>query len=255
MQMAKRLLMPVLALAFSGAAGADAGELNVRQRLLENTAVETLYSADGHTTLFTAARGSEALAAIGEVCGSLGASITSAGNVSKCADAFTAEPAGREGRSYLIKSASPEPIAYKTPSVPPFEEIAAPPDGEMQGAFEGVDVYQYMYALCEKGNGRALTVISKRAGRFVRLVEAAPEEAFRHIVSSIDSKDPWFFACEGETKFIVEKDYGYGPDERGRFTFHQGRGLEWVDFKRAGDKDKLASLDSSRGERELFSGR
>ncbi len=255
MRIAKWLLMPVMGLAFSGAACVDAGELNIRQRLLEHTAVETLYSADEHTSLFTAASGSAALAAIGDVCGSLGASIMPEGSISRCADAFTAEPAGSEGRSYILKSASPEPIAYKTPAVPPFEELAAPPDGEMKGALEGVDVYQYMYALCEKGNGKALAVISKRAGRFVRLVEASPEEAFRHIVTSIDSKDPWFFACEGETKFIVEKDYGYGTDDKDRFTFRQGRGLEWVDFQRAGDKDKLAGLDSNRGNLELYAGR
>jgi len=254
MHKAVKLLLPLLALAVSEVSGANAGELSLRQRLLEETAVETLYSVDEHTTLFTASGSKEALAALGELCRSKEASLASVDNVLKCGDAFSAEVAGRDG-SYLIKSGAAEPIAYRTPSVPPYEEIETPPDGEMEGALAGIDMYQYMYALCKKGNGKAFTVISKRAGRFVRLVEASPEEAFRHLFSSGDSKDPWFFACEGETKFIVEKDYGYSPDDRGKFTFRQNRGLEWVDFMKAGDKEDLARLDSGSGRHELFAGK
>lgn len=245
---AGKALFPLLAVGLLTASDANAAELTLRQMLLENPSVQSLYSVDEHTTMIAASGKTEALSAISGLCSAKGASLAAENDTVKCADAFSAEPTGAEGRSYILKSPIAEPIAYKTPSVPPYEELETPSNGRMEGAFDGIDMYQYMYALCKKGNGKAFTVISRRTGRVVRLVEASPAETFRHLLTMGNGKDPWFFACEGETKFIVQKDYGYGENDKARFTFYQNRGLEWVDFVKSGDKDDLARLDSFDGE-------
>ncbi|OIJ74025.1 MAG: hypothetical protein A2V21_306960 [Deltaproteobacteria bacterium GWC2_55_46] len=242
--------MPILlAMALIGN-GAYAGEQSLRERLIGTGTVETLYSVDDHTTIVKAADG-QALKGLEALCSEyIGAGLVKEGAAMKCGAIFEASEDLTQGKNplYRIKSEEAQPVAYKIAALPPFEELSAPPDGRIEGGLGSIDVYQYMYALCKKEQGSHSIVISRRFGRFVRLVEVPSEEAFDYLLSSGDTKDPWFFACEGENRFIVEKDYQYDPDGEKKFYFRQDRGLESVDYIKSGEREKLARLERSSKE-------
>jgi hypothetical protein len=145
----------------------------------------------------------------------------------------------------LIKTEATQPLTYKNPYIPSLEQVAAPAGGRIEGDYASIDIYQYMYALCKKENGTPSVIVSKRFGKFARYTEVSAEEAFNYLLSSGEGKDPWFFGCEGENRFIVEKDYQSSPEGANRFSFHPKRGLEWVDYVKAGS-DVVASLETHR---------
>lgn len=107
-----------------------------------------------------------------------------------------------------------------------------------------IDVYNQARAICNDEGGRPLAVVSRRFGGFVRLVEVTPDEAAEHIASGREGKYPWYLACEGEARFIVEKDYQYSPGEPEKFHLSRGRGLEWLDYIKAEEPEKIAGLEA-----------
>ncbi|WKZ32776.1 MAG: hypothetical protein QY316_12840 [Thermodesulfobacteriota bacterium] len=116
--------------------------------------------------------------------------------------------------------------------------------GPIDGNLAGIDVYNKMRAFCNEEGGRPLAVVSKRFGGFVRLVEVTPDDAAEHIASGGEGKYPWYLACEGDSRFIVEKDYRYSPGEPEKFHLSRGRGLEWLDYIKAEEPEKIARLEA-----------
>lgn len=245
MRILKKLLLPAVAvLSLSGQAWSE--DSTLRQKLLDSGTFTALYSVDDHTTLIKAESLEDISSALGDICSGYEGSLISVDNSFKCEGVFEAaevDSTGSEGQSILIKTEAAQPLAYKNPYIPSIEEVSAPPGGKIEGDYASIDIYQYMYALCKKENGTASVIVSKRFGKVARYTEVSAEEAFSHLLTAGEGKDPWFFACEGENRFIVEKDYQYSPDGANSFYFHPKRGLEWVDYVKAGS-DKVASLEA-----------
>lgn len=239
----KPILSALILLAASGQAWAQD---SLRHELLKSGTDLTLYSVDSHTTVVKAAEGADVASTLKGLCSGRQAAFTVNENVLTCEGVFEAsrvESALGQETSYFIKTADEQPLVYTNLSIPPFEELTLPPNGRIAGDHASADIYQYMYALCKKENGTPSVVISKRFGKTARYTEVGAEEAFSYLLSSGDGKDPWFFACEGETRFMVEKDYQYDSSRASKFSFHLKRGLEWVDYVKAED-GKVARLEA-----------
>lgn len=220
-------------------------EDSLRHKLLDSKMASAVYSVDDHTTVFKT-NSKEVGAHLASLCAERAGELIAGENAFACEGVFEASRVDsnmNEEQSFLLKTKDPQPLAYLNPSIPAIEEVAAPPDGKITGEHASIDIYQYMYALCKKENGTPSVVISKRFGKVARYTEVGAEEGFNYLMTSGDGKDPWFFACEGETRFMVEKDYQYNSDGPNKFYFHPRRGLEWVDYVKA-DNGKLASLSA-----------
>lgn len=242
MRILRKMILPAVAvMSLSGHAWAE--DLSIREKLLESGAVATLYSIDDHTTLIKTGSLNDISSTLSAICSGHEGFLSSGGNSFRCAGVFEAEQVDSpsEGQSILVKTEIAQPLAYRNPYIPSIEEVAAPPGGKIDGDYASIDIYQYMYALCKKDNGTASVIVSKRFGKVARYTEVSAEEAFSHLLASGEGRDPWFFACESENRFIVEKDYQFNSNGANRFYFHPKRGLEWVDFVKAGS-DKVASL-------------
>ena len=242
MRILQKLILPAVAvLSLSGQAWSE--DSSVREKLLESGAVAALYSVDDHTTLIKAGALEDMKSTLSAICSGHEGALASDGASFRCEGVFEAarvdspEP---ESQSIMVKTESAQPLAYRNPYIPSIEEVAAPASGRIEGDYASIDIYQYMYALCKKENGTASVIVSKRLSKVARYMEVSAEEAFSHLLAG-EGKDPWFFACEGENRFIVEKDYQFNSDMANSFYFHPKRGLEWVDFVKAGS-GKIASL-------------
>lgn len=226
------------------AAGQARSEDSIRGKLLDSGIASIVYSVDDHTTLFRTSAKEDAAAILEKLCSERSGSFKAEETSFTCTGIFEAsrvESASGDEQSFFLKTTEPQPLAYMNPSVPSIEKVAPPPNGKIAGDHASVDIYQYMYALCKKENGSPTVVISKRYGKIARYVEVGAEEAFSYLLTSGDGKDPWFFGCEGETRFMVEKDYQFAPDGPNKFSFHPKRGLEWVEYVKA--EGSLAKLE------------
>lgn len=245
MRILEKLMLPATAfLSLTGQAWSE--EATIRQKLLDSGTVSALYSVDDHTTLIKTESLDDISSTLGAICSGYEGSLISEDNSFRCEGVFEAtevDSTGSEGQSILIKTEAAQELAYKNPYIPSLEEVSAPPGGKIKGDYASIDIYQYMYALCKKENGTASVIVSKRFGKVARYTEVSAEEAFSHLLASGEGKDPWFFACEGENRFIVEKDYQFNSEGANSFYFHPKRGLEWVDYVKA-DNDKVASLEA-----------
>ncbi|MBZ0221288.1 MAG: hypothetical protein K8I01_12760 [Candidatus Methylomirabilis sp.] len=125
-----------------------------------------------------------------------------------------------------------------------LDELSALSGEYIDGSLTGIQVYNHIRALCKDEGGKPLAVVSKRFGRTVRLIEVTPDEAAEHIASSGKGKYPWYFACEGDPRFIIEKDYQYSPGEPQKFRLSRGRGLDWLDYVKAEEQEKIARFEA-----------
>lgn len=244
MRILKKLIFPAIAvLTLSSQAFSE--ETNLRLSLLEDESVTALYTIDEFNTLVKADKWNSLDQTLEAICSGYKGEIETIGNSLTCDGVFTASKIdaldGEEGQTILISAEAAQPLAYRNPSIPSMEELMPLPGGRIEGDHASIDIYQYMYALCKKEGGTPSVVVSKRFGKTARYTEVSAGEAFDYLLESGEGKDPWFFACEGEKRFIVEKDYQHNLDGSNRFTFHPRRGLEWVDYVKAED-GKVASL-------------
>ena len=242
MRIIQKLILPATALlSLSGQAWSE--DLSIRQELLESGKLSALYSVDDHTTLIKTGTIEDMNSVLVSACSAAKGALATEADSFSCEGVFNAaavDSPGSEGSSFLLKTTDAQPLAYMNQYIPSLEEVAAPPGGKIKGDYASIDVYQYMYALCKKENGTPSVIVSKRFGKVARYTEVSAEEAFSHLLAG-EGKDPWFFGCEGENRFIVEKDYQFNPDGASSFYFHPKRGLEWVDYVKAGS-DNVASL-------------
>ncbi|MBI5492297.1 MAG: hypothetical protein HY893_05120 [Deltaproteobacteria bacterium] len=233
-------LFVIVALASSAYA-----EDGLRQRLIESSHINTLYSIDDFNTL---ASGDMAMIAgeLMKACKDTGSVAEKAeDNSIKCRGYFEAAEVKQDGNSlglFAIRTIAPQPFVYKTPALPSFSEIRLPKTGRLAGKYSNLDMYEYMSALCKKNNGSPEIVITKRYGKYLRLTHVSTAEGSSYIISNGKEKDPWFFACNGSRRFVVEKDYQYKPDEDNLY-FRLNRGLEGIDFVKSDDSEAVALLN------------
>lgn len=228
------------------AAGQARSEDSIRGQLLDSGVPSAVYSVDDYTTLFRTGAGENVGAMLEKLCSGHNGAFKAEENAFACTGIFEAsrvESDLTEEQAFFLKTTEPQPLAYMNPSIPSIEKLAPLPSGKIAGDHSSVDMYQYVYALCKKENGTPSVVISKRSGKIARYTEVGAAEAFSYFMTSGDRKDPWFFACEGEKRFLVEKDYQFAPDGPNKFYFHPKRGLEWVEYVKA--ESSLAKLEKT----------
>lgn len=185
-------------------------------------------------------------------------------NGCRCKDNFEVIKSYREvgGGSYgyakrfIIKHYNPQPYVFKTPVINSANEVTPLSDGEIKslkpkgsgkGSFggffskmldltdyEGIDLYQYLRVLCVKNNGKPRYVINDpRVDEFREVDEIS---AFEYL--SFDNKNSrkYFFACEGNSSFIVKGDIKITYTDAGRTSFNptatyfSNRGLDGIKF-------------------------
>lgn len=206
-------------------------EESVRARLLGSRSVDALYSIDDYLTVVSGNEAGDIEAELKAIC-TEGLKIDGDGAV--CGELFETRrlegPKDSGKAFFIVLNASPQPFVYRN-SLPSLNELTAPVNGiKIKEGYRSVDLLQYMSALCKIENGTPEMVVSKRYGRTVRLTKVGGIEAFNYFLSSGEGKDPWYFACHGDQRFVIEKDYTYSPKDEQRPFYYRNRGLEGIDF-------------------------
>lgn len=221
-----------------------AGEPSLREKLIDSKVFSAVYAIDDYLTVAEAPGSTDEASAyegFKTLCTGNGALFERSneeknGEIYRCASSFTvssARSAEDGSKSFLIKHSDRQPIGYRTPVVPSYARLLAPTKGRLKGSYSNTEIYQYVYALCKKENGSPAFVVPKRYGKYVRLTKVAPADAFDYFMTSAKKKDAWYAACEGEKKFMLEKEYSYSEKDRESLIFHPNRGLEGISFVRA----------------------
>lgn len=224
-----------------------AGEPSLREKLIDSNVFSAVYAIDDYLTLATVP-GSADEASVNDglraLCAGAGADLERSddgenGEVYRCTSSFTVSSVHSieddGSRSFLIKHAEIQPLDYRTPVVPSYSSLLEPKKGRLQGSYSNTDIYQYVYALCKKENGSPAFVVPKKYGKYVRLTKVAPADAFDYFMTSVKKKDAWYATCEGEKRFMLEKEYSYSENDRESLIFHPNRGLEGISFVSAED--------------------
>lgn len=98
----------------------------------------------------------------------------------------------------------------------------------ISGDYSSSDVFHHFRSACiNKGVG--YFVAPQKDGRFTRLTLLNDVEAVAYAEINGDGRQSWLFACEGATKFLVEKEHQYKPGQT-TFILYRGRALEGVDY-------------------------
>lgn len=113
-------------------------------------------------------------------------------------------------------------------ALPLVNEASSYANIEIERGYGAKDVYSHFVSECDTGS-KVLFLATLKDGRHLRLSLLSGAEAANYIETDGDGKYPWLLACEGTTKFLVEKEHQYGPGEP-RFRFYKGRALEGVDY-------------------------
>lgn len=187
---------------------------DTREELLLNNTVDLLYTIDDYYTFVE------------------GAGLV----IEKNDEDFTVIEEGTIGASrYLImKHAKKQSFAYKSRAIAPYGEVSMPAQNELTlGIYRGVDLYEQMYAVCAKTNGSMTFVVPRRYGSFKRLTEVSAPEAFSYILTE-KGNSFWYMACDGEKRFVVEKNYNFKKGSPEKATVSLRRGLEGVNYVKNG---------------------
>jgi hypothetical protein len=210
------------ALILSGAhAGAEVdyatdASTGLRHRLVAEEWVEALYAIDDHLTYFTA----------------------EAGRYTQEAGYTVVYSRVENGRKHsIIRHDRPEPLIYKSRALPDSggpAGLKTPEAGEYRLARDGysaVDLYQHATGACASDGGTPLFLIPSSNGRHKRLTRVDALSAFRYIFSTGGPEDTvWYIACEGDWRFVVEKNYRAFTGGVELATITLDRGLEGVNY-------------------------
>lgn len=218
-----------------------AGETSLREKLVESKTFSAVYAIDDNLTMATVPDSTDPAAVeneFKELCALNGSALDHStdpenGEAFSCPSSFTvaaAEKAEDGSRSFLVRHADRQPLEYRTPAVPSYSRLLAPPKGRLKENYSNAEIYQYAYALCKKENGNPSFVLPKKYGKYTRLTKLPPADAFGYLVSSVKKKDAWYAACEGAKKFMLEKEYAYSEKDKESLIFHPNRGLEGISF-------------------------
>jgi hypothetical protein len=238
-----------------------AGE-SLREKLIDSKVFSAVYAIDDYLTMVTApvsTNETSVYEGFKTLCTGGGAVFErsneeNAGEIYGCAPSFTVSsaPGTQDGsKSFLIKHSERQPVGYRTPVVPSYAHLLAPAKGRLQGSYSSTEIYQYVYALCKKENGNPAFVVPKRYGRYVRLTKVTPADAFEYLTTSVKKTDAWYAACEGEKKFMLEKEYAYSEKDRESLIFYPNRGLEGISFVSAEDAPSYKNSEAAIEEEAL----
>lgn len=219
-------LMTVLILRLSAAYAqgtATTQNKNLRSELIENQTVELVYSIDGHYT-FVAGRA--------PVLNLERGGVTLVSN--------TGSPNGTL-RYIIIKNEKAEPFVYTNSLIGVYDEVAAPSDGTFNlssfgsekgraAGYSGIDLFEEMTALCAKTNGTPAYVVPVSYGISKRLTKVSAVDAFSYVMNSGSNNSAWFMACDGPSRFVVEKEYRFSANALESASFYADRLLENVNY-------------------------
>ena len=113
------------------------------------------------------------------------------------------------------------------------------------------DIFRHFVSECD--GGKVLFLATLRDGRHLRLSLLSGAEAASYIETDGDGKYPWLLACEGATRFLVEKEHQYSPGEA-RFRFYKGRALEGIDYadsRPSGEPPLAVNMDETAFSRKM----
>jgi len=105
---------------------------------------------------------------------------------------------------------------------------------EFKGGSSTVDLYEHMTGLCSENNGKAVFVVPKEIGRYKRLAEVTADEALDYIVSRLNTDSAWLMSCDGNIRFMVEKNLRSMNRGEETASFYLNRGLEGVNYLASG---------------------
>lgn len=97
----------------------------------------------------------------------------------------------------------------------------------ISGTHTSKEVFTHFSSEC--AGGKLLFLASMKTGRFVRLTLLEGLEAASYIDTDGDGKYPWLLACEGASRFLVEKEHRNNPGGPA-FRLYKGRALEGIDY-------------------------
>lgn len=202
----------LLGLNFSNSYAFNGG--SVRERLSEDPNVESLYSIDANFSMI---------------------SVKGAGAAER--DFTVVKEFQDNGKKYqIVRHSYNEPFMYKANAVPEYPSIGMLPDGRFdpeENGYNAADLYEHLYAVCKKVEGTPSFVVPVKYGQYKRLTQVSAVDAFSYMVSTNNSNGSWFFACDGASRFVVEKDYGFKGFSRS-VTIRSKRGLEGVSYIKTG---------------------
>lgn len=112
--------------------------------------------------------------------------------------------------------------------LPNITEAASYSNINIKRGHSAKDIFKHFVSECAP-EGKVLFLATLRDGRHLRLSLLSNAEAADYIETNGDGKYPWLLACEGATRFLVEKEHQYRPGEP-KFHFYKGRALEGIDY-------------------------
>lgn len=222
----------------TGAAfGADLNNSqSLRKNLMDSMNVGSVYAIDDYSTMVTPAKEDYSGLVEKEI------------NIftKKDVNVTSIEKRTHEGKtSFIITRSAKEPFMYKNPNIPAYDAIKAPASNRVEASYRGIDMFEYVYALCNKENGTPVFVVPKRYGRFSRLTDGGALSAFNYLMTAGEGAT-WVAACVGgEKKFFVENEMTLSG-ENNTYLFYSGRGLEGLGYvKEREDSEYIAALAAS----------
>lgn len=136
----------------------------------------------------------------------------------------------------IIRHTTPQPFLYRGSAAPEYQSIEMLPDGDFnmnEKGYGAADLYEHLYAVCKKMQGTSSFVIPVKYGQYKRLTRVGAVDAFSYMLSSDNANGSWFFACDGASRFVAEKDYTFkGFSET--VKVRSRRGLEGVSYIKSG---------------------
>ncbi len=214
----------ILSAAYAGAKVDYATDASpgLRHRLVAAQWVEVLYAIDDHLTYFTAEAGRD------KPDGGLAPSGPFGGYT------LVYSRVDNNRKHYIIRHDRPESLIYKSRALSGPDELKAPEAGEYAltgDGYSAADLYQHAIAACRKDGGTPLFLIPSSNGRHKRLTKVDALSAFRYILSTGGPEDTvWYIACEGDRRFVVEKNYRSLTGGVDLATVILDRGLEGVNY-------------------------
>lgn len=187
---------------------------SVRERLAADPNVASLYAIDDNYSMI---------------------SVRGAGIGAK--DSTVVKEFSRNGVTFqIIRHTTPQPFIYRGSAAPGYPSIEMLPDGDFnmnEKDYGAADLYEHLYAVCKKIQGAPSFVIPVKYGQYKRLTRVGAVDAFSYMLSSDNANGSWFFACDGASRFVAEKDYGFkGYSET--VNVRSKRGLEGVSYIKSG---------------------
>lgn len=222
-----RPFVTILAAAFIFSAAYAGAEIDhvtdasqgLRHRLVAAEGVEVLYSIDDHLTYFTV---------------EVDMDKPEGGLAPTGGHTVVYSRVDNGTKHYIIRHDRPEPLVYKSRALEGPGGLEIPEAGEYALAWDGysaADLYQHATAACRNDGGTPLFLIPRSSGRHKRLTKVGALSAFRYILSTGGPEDTvWYIACEGDRRFVVEKNYRLLTGGVESATVILDRGLEGVSY-------------------------